>query len=178
MESIELLAWRWLVSRLRAALPTEYSNVLADPIIQGVDKSYSIKVPVEDPQYIESIKTMWRTELREKQENQWVVGETKRLLYPTVEPDPSTKRRNGVLGRVKSWAESKVSTDVVDFQVRTFWSPDFMVLLEPELGGAALELAFIPANVSIQWNMNGLAKLSISTQEANHALVFHNRTRR
>ena len=153
-----------LTGRLKAALPAECANVLSDPIMLGVNKSYSIKVPVKDPQYIESIKAIWRTELRE---NHWVVGEHKMTLYPTVEPDPLTKRRNGTLGRVKAWAELKVSNDQVDSTVRTFWSPDFLVFLEPELGGAAVELAFVPEDGPVQWNMSGLAQLNLKTpQEA------------
>ena len=107
------------------------------------------------------------------------MGDKKRLLYPTVEADPHTKRRNGVMGRVKAWAEAKASDDLVDYQVRTFWSPDFMIFLEPELGGAAVELAHVPDTGPIQWNTDGLAKFGISTpQAANHALVFHSRQSR
>ena len=167
-----------LFTRLKDALPEEYKQKVSDPIMQGVSKSYAIKIPITDHNYIDAIKDTWRQELKQKPENHWAIQGTTKILYPTTEADPITKRRNGTLGRVTAWAEAKVQNTGIDHKVRAFWNPEFLVFLEPELGGPAVELAHVPDNGPVRWDTAGLEVLGIQTpKDANHQLIFHGRQR-
>ena len=66
--------------------------------------------------------------------------------------------------------------DGTDYRVRPFWNPDYLIYLEPELGGEPILLAEIAPNATVTWQMVGLQKLQVESAEAaNHSVIFHSR---
>ena len=171
-----------LVQRLKDSLPEDSRSHLGDPIMRATNRNSSIKIPIADHNCIDMLKQVWKEEFT-KDENKWMLAgdaNQQRTLYVTAEPDPPTKKRNHSMGRVTSWAESKLVDGLeMEFTVRAFWSPDSAIFLEPELGGEPIQLAEIREDATVSWHMPGLHKLNVqTTQAANHAVVFFSRNRR